>query len=76
MELAWLLEYREDAQMSQNDVAAEVGITRQYYGMIESGVRKPSVEVAKKIASLLGFAWTVFFEEKSNEKLPNSQKPA
>ncbi|SDN50785.1 transcriptional regulator [Fictibacillus solisalsi] len=38
------------------------GITRQYYGMIEKGERRPSVNIAKKLGELLGINWTVFFE--------------
>lgn len=39
-----------------------LGITRQYYSMIEKGERRPSVNVAKKLGELLGVNWTVFFE--------------
>lgn len=39
-----------------------LGITRQYYSMIEKGERRPSVKVAKKLGELLGINWTVFFE--------------
>ncbi|MEC0490211.1 helix-turn-helix transcriptional regulator [Bacillus licheniformis] len=38
------------------------GITRQYYGMIEKGERRPSVNVAKKLGELLKVNWTIFFE--------------
>lgn len=37
------------------------GITRQYYGMIEKGERRPSVNVAKKLGELLEINWTYFF---------------
>lgn len=30
---------------------------------IELGERRPSVEVAKKIAAVLGFDWTRFYED-------------
>ncbi|MDO6448989.1 helix-turn-helix transcriptional regulator [Oceanobacillus profundus] len=39
-----------------------LGITRQYYGMIEKGERRPSVNVAKRIGELLGIKWTIFFD--------------
>lgn len=45
------------------------GITRQYYGMIEKGERRPSVEVAKSIADVLELDWTIFFEVNSNRRL-------
>lgn len=44
-------------------------ISRQFYGMIESGGRRPSVEVAKAIEKVLGVDWTIFFEVSCNEKL-------
>lgn len=48
-------------------------ITRQYYGMIENGSRRPSVEVAKSIAKILEIKWTIFFEVKGNQTL--QEKP-
>lgn len=45
------------------------GITRQYYGMIENGERRPSVDVAKSIGEILDIDWTIFFELKRNQKL-------
>lgn len=39
-----------------------LGITRQYYSMIEKGERRPSVNLAKKLGEILGTNWTVFFE--------------
>lgn len=50
---------------------SEAGITRQYYGMIEKGERRPSVDVAKKLGNLLGINWTIFFEIKCNHRLLN-----
>lgn len=55
-------------QLSHDDVASlsEVGITRQYYGMIENGERRPSVKVAKAISRVLDIEWTIFFEVDGN----------
>ncbi|RDY70362.1 XRE family transcriptional regulator, partial [Halobacillus trueperi] len=39
-----------------------VGIDRSYYSKIEAGIT-PSVKVAKRLGDVLGFSWTVFFEE-------------
>jgi putative transcriptional regulator len=36
---------------SQKSVASSLGITTSYYGMIELGVRNPSLDVAKDIAN-------------------------
>ncbi|WP_425426429.1 helix-turn-helix transcriptional regulator [Thermicanus aegyptius] len=58
---------RELMNMTQEQVAANARISRQYYGMIESGDRDPSVVVAKRIASVLNIDWTLFFEDQRNE---------
>jgi len=57
----WLREIRADK--SQEYVAKVVGISQQMYSWIERGERTPSVEVAKKIAAVLGFDWTRFYED-------------
>lgn len=63
----WLIAIRINASKTHDDVAIEVKVSRQYYGMIESGIRNPSVDLAKRIASILNFDWTLFFEEQGNE---------
>ncbi len=50
--------------MSQNEVAKTVGIAQASYSNIENGKREPSVSVAKKIATVLDFDWTLFFDER------------
>ena len=61
----WLAEIRTSAKKSQQKVADEAGISQSYYAGIETGIRgKPlAVPVAKKIAAVLGFDWTRFYEE-------------
>ena len=61
----WLIELRKG--YTQTQIAEAVGITQQMYSFIELGVRRPSVEVAKKIASVMGFNWTRFFEDEGEE---------
>ena len=63
----WLKKIRETAQTSQQIVATDCGISRQAYQMIESGVRTPSVKVAKKIAEVLNFDWNLFFADENRE---------
>lgn len=58
----WLEKIRKDNNLTHQDVATEIKISRQYYGMIENGERDPSVTIAKKIGKLLNFKWTLFFE--------------
>lgn len=70
MALEWLESIRKEKGMTQEEVAVRAGITRNYYTMIEHSGRCPRVPVAKKIAEVLGFDWTRFFEDKSNDLLP------
>ncbi|OSH17509.1 DNA-binding helix-turn-helix protein [Enterococcus faecalis] len=49
-------------KMTQEEVAVKAEISRTTYASIEQGRRRPSVESAMRIASILGFDWTLFFE--------------
>ena len=60
----WLIDIRNGR--SQAQIAEAVGISQQMYSAIELGERRPSVEVAKKIASVMGFNWTRFFEDEDD----------
>lgn len=57
---------RKSLNLSQEEVASRIGVTRQYYNAIENDRRKPSVELAKRLSKVLGVDWTIFFEEKVN----------
>ena len=50
-----LIQKRLNTNFSQSDIANLVGISRQYYNSIENGLRRPSPEIAKKIANCLNF---------------------
>ncbi|CEH28105.1 DNA-binding helix-turn-helix protein [Aneurinibacillus migulanus] len=60
----WLVEIREGKGYTQEQVAAAANIKRAYYTQIENGVRTPSVPVAQKIAAILHFEWTFFFDDR------------
>ena len=62
----WLIELRKG--YSQTQIAEAVGISQQMYSFIELGERRPSVEVAKKIAAVMGFHWTRFFEDEEDKE--------
>lgn len=64
----WLKEIRIHKELSQRDVAARASISQQYYSAIESGRKRCRVpaETAKKIAAVLEFEWTRFFEEEGD----------
>ncbi|BAQ11488.1 xre family transcriptional regulator [Bacillus sp. OxB-1] len=63
----WLKEIRDKAGLTQEQVADQAGIGRSTYGHIESGERGATVNNAKKISQVLGFHWTIFFEDESHE---------
>lgn len=53
---------RHNQCLTQEAVALKAGISRATYTNIENGIRKPSVNMAKRIAEVLGFDWTKFYE--------------
>ena len=53
---------RRKRLMSQTDLAKATGLSRMSISRYENGTRRPSPETAKKIASVLGFPWTKFYE--------------
>ena len=59
--MEWLKALR--GKKSQYKVAEEAKISQSFYAAIETGKRKPCVAVAKRIAAVLGFDWTKFYEE-------------
>jgi putative transcriptional regulator len=67
----FLINARNGKKLTHEQVAEQAEITRQYYGMIESGERNPSVPIAKKIGDILNIEWTLFFEQESNLRLHN-----
>lgn len=61
--MVWLKAIRESKNLSQEEISRSVDITQASYSNIENGKRTPSVPVAKKIAAVLGFDWTRFYDE-------------
>ncbi|PID03645.1 transcriptional regulator [Sporosarcina sp. P2] len=68
----WLKDLRVKKGLTQQSVAERSNIERAYYTMIEAGDRNPSVHVAKSIALVMGFDWTIFFDTKCNEVKQNN----
>ena len=58
---------RKTTGKSQQEIAEKIGITRAAYSNIENGKRRPSVDVAKRIAAVLGFKWTRFYEDGADD---------
>lgn len=63
----WLRKKREDANLTQEQLAIKVGIARSTYGAIETGERNVRPHVAKKIASILDFDWTLFLKRNATK---------
>ena len=64
---SWLKELRHKSHLTQEQLAKMVGISRTMVTEIENGNANPSVKVAKKIAAVLGFDWTRFFEDECED---------
>lgn len=58
-----LEEVRKNCGMTQAELAALAGVKQNTVSQWESGKRRPSVEVAKRIGVALGFDWTQLFDE-------------
>lgn len=58
-----LKKIRAEKGMTQEELAAKVGVTRQHIGLIENGTANPSPAVAKAIGKALEFDWTSFYDE-------------
>lgn len=60
-------EKREEIKLTQEQLAEIVGVARSTITKIEKGGRT-SVKTAKKIARVLGFDWTLFFNNYEKKK--------
>ncbi len=59
----WLINFRKRKGLSQSKIAKEIGVSQQMYNYIENNKRNPSTNLAKKIADVLNFSWTKFYED-------------
>lgn len=57
-----LKDYRREKKFTMKQVAIFAGITQGAYCMIENGSRRPSVDVAQKLAAVLGIPEEKIFE--------------
>ena len=57
-----LKELRTDKGYTQEELASKCDVLRTTISMIESGINKPSVELAKKLGEILNVDWKGFFE--------------
>ena len=61
----WLRDIRLKTGKSTYKQAKEIGISQSYYFAIENGGRGKHISgsMAKKIASVMGFRWQMFYED-------------
>ncbi len=59
----WLRNRRIEKNLTQLEIAEMAGVDVTMISKIELGERRPSVELAKKISSVLDFDWTLFFRD-------------
>ena len=58
----WFIDLRKQANLTQQKLADEIGVTRQLISAIENGDCETSVTTAQSLGKLLNFPWTQFFE--------------
>lgn len=58
-----IIKARKNKGYTQKQVAELAKVSEEYISLIESGKRKPSVKVAKKLGAVLYIQWTIFFEK-------------
>lgn len=73
----YLEKYRLSAKKTQQDVAQVLGITSQYYQMIESGSRQKDMDItlAAKIADVFGVPLQEVFEKELEYKNASLNPP-
>lgn len=48
--------------LTQKQVADELGVSKNYISDIETGLKKPGIKLAKKMAELTGVKWYEFID--------------
>lgn len=63
MKRSELIRIRKGKKLTQEAVANRAGIKRSYYGLIETGVRNPTLKIATQVAKALGVSIIEIFPE-------------
>lgn len=58
----WLKELRKSKNLTQEQLSEKLEISRAFLTQLELNKRNPSVQTAMKIAKVLEFNWTRFYE--------------
>lgn len=67
MKRQWVIDSREKKGLSQEKLAKMCNVTQMTISNVESGRRRPSPELAKKLAKILKIKWTKFYDEPIKE---------
>jgi transcriptional regulator with XRE-family HTH domain len=59
---------REAAELSQEALAARAGLHRNYVGLLERGLRMPSILVVRQLAAALGTTMSELLAEVEEEE--------
>ena len=66
----YLVEKRNELGLSQQDVADKIGVSRQYYGLIENGDRQKDMDISllEKISIAFGIPFSELVEMERSHK--------
>jgi len=67
-------EYRKQAGLTQEDLALSAGITCNFLGDIERGVKKPSIDTLESVLSVLKISLQDFFSNQPNHAGETSRR--
>ena len=57
-----LKDLRENANLTQVELAEKAGVTQSTIAMIENGTNKPRVPLAKRLGEILNVDWKFFYD--------------
>ena len=68
VELVEQLKLKRGAKgLTQKEVSEKLGVSKEYYNMIENDKKTPSVSIAKEIGKILEIDWTLFYDEEAKK---------
>lgn len=60
---------RKEKGLTQAELGAEIGMAQRTVAAYESGERRPSIDVAKRLGEALDFPWAELFEDEAGEEV-------
>lgn len=66
MKREWLIKIRNKKNLSQEKMAILLNIPLSTYSAYEIGTRRPKIEEAQRIAKILRFKWTKFYDREND----------